>query len=216
MRMNRIPILTELLHGVAYDHINQMFNLWLKKAPPTPYLETACERSAHCILSRCCAHEIFNIGKTKSSSRSTEAAEIEVLETVLCKAGIFANHEPIEMTDDYFWVHVQKRKNVGSATDRQKEHGVEYTLTEKKLRERLFESEDIPRQYDEIDDGDEDDDDNVSVTSTVAGDNRDSDDLLESVSDNEDEELDEDEIRAAAQRRIKDATDALKSLGNDF
>ena len=78
MRINRLIILSETENGVSYDFVNELYNLWLKTPPTTPFIETAIERSRHCIMQRTCSKEIFNV-RTKKAKASGKSEYIDRL-----------------------------------------------------------------------------------------------------------------------------------------
>ena len=97
MRINRLIILSETETGVAFDFVNELYNLWLKTPPPTPYIDTAVERSRHCILQQTCSDEIFDV-RIKHSKTTGKSDYIDKLtiKFILTRAGIFQSHEKIE------------------------------------------------------------------------------------------------------------------------
>jgi len=96
MRINRLIILSETETGVSFDFVNELYNLWLKTPPSTPYIETAVERSRHSIMQR-------------------------TIEFILTRAEIFHSHEKVEMHVDFFWKVIRKRNDSGTVLDRTKE-----------------------------------------------------------------------------------------------
>ncbi len=121
MRLNRIPVITDSEVGVAFDHVNELYNLWLKKPPSTLFIDTAVERSRHMIAQRKCSSEIFFVGNVNDRKGTSQKDNMLKTEIVLMKAEIFVTHEKLEMTKDFFWVHVRKSKKAGSVKDKAKE-----------------------------------------------------------------------------------------------
>ena len=117
MRVNRLIILTDTLRGMSFDEVNELYNLWLKTPPPTPYLDVAVRRSAHIPLERKCSMEVFRVCNRKNACGTSEESDVFKLESLLGKANLFESDEKVEMSDDYFWRLVQKPKSVGSKKD---------------------------------------------------------------------------------------------------
>ena len=165
MRINRLIILSETESGVSFDFVNELYNLWLKTPPSTPYIDTAVERSRHCIMQRICSEEIFDVRKkrAKTTGKSDYIDRITI-EFILTRAGIFQSHEKVVMHVDFFWKVIRKRKDSGTVLDRTKEH-LPFSKAEERIRDRLNAIEmDENEMVDELDDGD---DDNESTTSSV-------------------------------------------------
>ena len=54
MRINRLIVLSESENVVSFDFVNELYNLWLKTPPSTPFIDIAVERSRHCIMQHTC------------------------------------------------------------------------------------------------------------------------------------------------------------------
>ena len=165
MRINRLIILSETESGVSFDFVNELYNLWLKTPQSTPYIDTAVERSRHCIMQRTCSEEIFNV-RSKPSKTTGKSDYIDKLtiEFILTRAGIFQSHEKVEMHVDFFWKVIRKRKDSGTVLDRTKEH-LPFSKAEEQIRDRINNIE--MDENDMVDELDDHDDDNESTTSTV-------------------------------------------------
>ena len=170
MRLNRICVLSKSKKGVAYDFVNELYNLWLKASPPTPWIETAVARSRHCIIGKHCANHVFNNKERKRGEvfeRTQEHSKL-MIECLLTTADIFCSHDPTPMTNDYFWKHVRRPSKSGNSREHSKEQ-MEYTTVEKTIIDRVngvtMDTEDeIVNGFPNVDD------DDVSVCSSVGGD----------------------------------------------
>ena len=213
MRINRLIILSETETGVAFDFVNELYNLWLKTPPPTPYINTDVERSRHCILQRTCSDEIFDV-RIKHSKTTGKSDYIDKLtiKFILTRAGIFQSHETVVMHVDFFWKVIRKREDSGTVLDRTKEH-MPFSKAEQRIRDRLNHIEmDENEMVDELED---DDDDNESTTSSVCVDADERNQTTAASIDDPSTESDEtgwellsDELKA------KEAQESLKKLGN--
>ena len=170
MRVNRIPVLSESEDGVTFDWVNELYNYWLKILPATPFIDTAVMRSRHTIVSKRCGNEIF---QTRSSIRNAEGRTQHEdklkIEMILTKACICTTHAVTPMTNDWFWLHCRKPKTSGSSIDKAKEKS-EYTPSEESILNRLKSEKLEDYSEDTYVDGHNDDDDAVSINSSVAGD----------------------------------------------
>ena len=137
MRVNNICVLSDSKRGVAYDFVNELYNLWLKQTPTTPFIDTAVERSRHTIVQRFCAGEMFNtkVSNTDTSGRSENEDRIKI-ECVLTRAGVFTSTEKETMELNKFWKCVWKPKNCGTNRDRAKEVS-QLTKSEELIRDRI-------------------------------------------------------------------------------
>ncbi len=103
MILNRICVITDSCLGVAFDYVNELYNLWLKQPPGTMFIDTAVQCSAHTILQRKCASEILYMGSVKRSSGASKEADINKMESLLDQLDLFVSHDPVAMTLDKFW-----------------------------------------------------------------------------------------------------------------
>ena len=210
MRINRLIVLSESENGVSYDFVNELYNLWLKTPPSTPFIDTAVERSRHSIMQRTCSEEIFNVREKKSKvAGKSENIDRLTIEFILTKAGIFKSHDSVEMDSDFFWKIIRKRDDSGTALDRSKEY-LPFTKAEERIRDRIRNIETVSDDFD--DEVDDDEDDNESTCSSVAMVRTDNisaaiDDTFE-LADETGWELLSDELKA------KEAQESLKKLGN--
>ena len=98
MRLNRICVLSKSKKGVAYDFVNELYNLWLKASPPTPWIETAIARSRHCIIGKHCTNLVFNNKERKRGEvfgRTQENSKL-MIECLLTTADIFVPTIPLQ------------------------------------------------------------------------------------------------------------------------
>ena len=212
MRINRLIILSETETGVSFDFVNELYNLWLKTPPSTPYIETAVERSRHSIMQRTCSAEIFNVKskKNKATGKSDYVDKLTI-EFILTRAEIFHSHEKVEMHVDFFWKVIRKRNDSGTVLDRTKEF-LPFSPAEQRIRDRINNIE--MDENDMVDELDNDDDDNESTTSSVGiADER----TQATAADIDDPSTESDESRwdlLSDDLKAKEAKESLKQLGN--
>jgi hypothetical protein len=166
LRLNSIAVMTESGKGMSMDDVNEKIMWYLKQAPFTPYIDTACKRSAHTMLEKSCNNQIFIASKRNNRKGTSMENQIASIQQLLCDAGIFQSHEAVSMTNDYFWNFAEPSSKIGSAKGKAKEE-VEYDDREQIIRDRL--SNAAEEEGHQFEAGGDDDDDNLSTTSTVMG-----------------------------------------------
>ena len=91
------------MKSLAFDKVDELYNTWLKKAPPILYLSIVVEHSAHTMLERYCAKEIFNLKTALNKMKGVSIVHVIMrLEGVLSKADIFTSTKEFNMDNDYF------------------------------------------------------------------------------------------------------------------
>ena len=76
MRINWICVLSDSKKGVAYDFVNNLYNLWLKATPRTQWIETAVDQSNHVIAQRQCENPIFNAKDSEKKNLENQSMAI--------------------------------------------------------------------------------------------------------------------------------------------
>ena len=98
MRIDNIYVLSGSSKGVAYDFVNELYNLWLKRTPTTPFIDTAVERSRHMIAQRFCAYNLFKSRSNEPDINGRAENEDRIkIEFVLSKALLFTSHNKEKM-----------------------------------------------------------------------------------------------------------------------
>jgi hypothetical protein len=159
MRLNNFCV-NSSGNAISFDEANKNYNMYLKAAPATPYLQNAIDCSRHKMLAMRCAKEVWGSPvrrKNKIFSGTSEDSDVHVLESILGTAAVMSSHNHVQMDYNFFWKLIQPMKTV--ASDRyNKKMLVELTIHEEELRKRFS------CQDKELDSDDEHDD-CVSVTS---------------------------------------------------
>ena len=146
--------------------------------------------------------EVF--GRTQEHSKL-------MIECLLTPADIFWSHDPTSMTNDYFWKHVRRPSKSGNSREHSKEQ-MEYTTAEKTIIDRVngvtMDTEDeIMNGFPNVDD------DDVSVCSSVGGDQDPVRLAVTDIIEDEDETINQQNI-VTDEDKVKDALIGLKAHGN--
>ena len=121
MRSNSISVYSDSKKGMAHDESNEMYNLFLKKAPASQSLSVACERSRHIMIERKCAAEVWGQHVPEPTGTTSEASDVAFFEEILGRCNVFCQHDPVFLSNAYFWQHIRVQSSGGSDRDQQKE-----------------------------------------------------------------------------------------------
>ena len=123
---------------VAFDKANEMYNMYIKKAPTNHYLDITCKRSGHVMAATKCASELYGLPKENREARysATTADDVLKIEEILCATGIFQTHDSTAMTPTFFWQYIVPATNVGSVKDKDRTT-VDYDEWEVALHDRI-------------------------------------------------------------------------------
>eukprot|EP00956_Cyclotella_meneghiniana_P031332 scaffold81936_cov56-Cyclotella_meneghiniana.AAC.3 len=168
-RGNRFFKMTPEGNGTSHDEINKMENSWMKKCLLSPTFQINVDRSKYIMPLMKCGYEAY--GRTKSRSRkASQDMNIEKLMSLFERTDIFPSDVSVkrDFDDNFFWREVSLPKAEGSSKDKAKET-VALTPGMTGLFNVLCVPEDVRNDYEHFEDSVERDDENLSVVSSVAG-----------------------------------------------
>jgi hypothetical protein len=210
MRANNFCV-KALSKAVAFDFQNKNYNLYLRQTPVAPSIGLSIMRLHHvmCGVKARIEMEGLKCQHTKQLSHgASEENGVLMLEGILTKCLIFDDHQPTVMYRDYFWKSVHLPVCVGSEMDRDKTT-TSYTDHKHVLLNRLM-GEGISIR----DNRNDDDVSNGSIDESIHGDDKCFHDNNHGNLDDANSDSDVDECELTSEELAKQASDALKSLGN--
>ena len=96
-------------------------DIFLKKVPASQSMSVACERSRHIMVERKCAAEVWGQHAPEQTGSTSEASDEAFFEEILGRCNVFCQHNPVNLSKEYFWQHIRVQSSGGSERDQQKE-----------------------------------------------------------------------------------------------
>lgn len=204
LRANKFFVMTPDGNGMSLDELNENVNLWFKKCLIAPTFQQNIDRSKHIMTLMKCGYETFG----KSTSRRTRANQSENVNKLIelfQRTNIFPMDDTTsrDFDENFFWCKVKIPKASGTDRDKKRE-SAETSGGMKGMFNVLCVPEDLrAADYAEFEeDGRPNDDDALSVMSSVAGADEDRAQYNENSDDDDDGDTD------------KKIQTSLKNLGN--